>query len=87
MQRLRGGGGAADEEVLEGVVVGLSVEVLRLEDDTVAVEDESLQRGGGGGRSSGDSERAMKSRRRDSGKAKGRGTEPAREGDGGRRRD
>lgn len=48
-----GGGRAADVEVGEGVVVGLAVEVLRLEYDPVAVEYEGVERGGGGGRGGG----------------------------------
>jgi len=36
--------GAANVEVNKGIVVGLAMQVLRLEDDAVAVEDESLKR-------------------------------------------
>lgn len=38
---------AADIEVSEGVVVSLAVQVLRLEDYAVAVENQGLERRGG----------------------------------------
>lgn len=52
-RRVGGGGGgglAAHPEMREGVVVRLPVEVLRLEDDAVAVEDEGFERPRGGSR-------------------------------------
>lgn len=51
----------------EGIVVGLAVEVLRLDNDAVAVKDESLERGRSrrmGRRSGGGGERTRRSRRR-----------------------
>lgn len=43
------GGGAPDVEMRKGVVVGSAVEMLGLEDDAVAVEDEGVHGGSGGG--------------------------------------
>lgn len=42
------GRGAPDVEMRKGVVVGSAVEMLGLEDDAVAVEDEGVHGGSGG---------------------------------------
>lgn len=60
VKRLGGGRGATDGEVFEGIVVGLAVEVLRFEDDAVAVKDEGLEWGGGGGGGDGQRTRGAK---------------------------
>jgi hypothetical protein len=44
VQRVGGVGRAAHPEMSEGVVVGLPVEVLQLQYDAVAVEDEGVER-------------------------------------------
>jgi hypothetical protein len=53
VQQVGGVGGAAHPEMSEGVVVGLPVEVLRLQYDAVAVEDEGVERRRGSRRSRG----------------------------------
>lgn len=91
-RRVGGGGGgglAAHPEMREGVVVRLPVEVLRLEDDAVAVEDEGVERPRGGSRGARDDVPGLRSPPRIAQAAEGgeaaRGDSTAEGGRGGRR--